>query len=151
MNTQPEHYSLNELIQLQDSGWDVNEKFGIDWTPVGTGAIHTFILINAAFSSATCADFLILSYFVCFLHLRGNWTINYKTKTTLCLFLLFMEDKNILSSLLTAPPPPHPSITSPYWMLQMCQPAQRQLRGLMMFYGNEEKFSYRKMETVRLV
>lgn len=25
MNTQPEHYSLNELIQLQDSGWDVNE------------------------------------------------------------------------------------------------------------------------------
>lgn len=64
MNTQPEHYSLNELIQLQDSGWDVNEKFGIDWTPVGTGAIHTFILINAAFSSATCADFLILSYFV---------------------------------------------------------------------------------------
>lgn len=95
MNTQPEHHSLNELIQLQDSGWDVNEKFGIDWTPVGTGAIHTFILINAAFSSATCADFLILSYFVCFLHLRGNWTINYKTKTTLCLFLLFMEDKNI--------------------------------------------------------
>lgn len=94
VHAQSERYILNELIQLQDSGrgckW--NGKFVIDWTPVGTRVIHTFILINTDFSTELCR-FLMINYFVCLLNLRGSWTMSYKTETTLCLFQLFTEDR----------------------------------------------------------
>lgn len=38
-------------------------------------------------------DLIIEIFCVCVLVLRGSWTTNQKTKTTLCLFLLFMEDR----------------------------------------------------------
>ncbi len=51
-----------------------------------TQVIHLFVLVKTDFSVWILNNF-------CFPNLRGSWTTNCKTKTMLCLFLLFMEDR----------------------------------------------------------
>lgn len=48
------------------------------------GLIHTSLL----------KELFKIWIFLCFSCYRGNWIISCKTRTTWCLFLLFMEDKN---------------------------------------------------------
>lgn len=48
---------------------------------------------TGGFFSSDLQRCLNIECFVCFLNLRGSWITNYKTKTTWCLFLPFMEDK----------------------------------------------------------
>lgn len=156
MHTQSERFNLNPLIQLQDSRQDVNEMkslslIGLQWEHRRDAHICIGKDRDFSFDLWRCLN---IEYFLCFLNLRGSWTTSYKTKTTSCLFLLFMEDrkwsegyKHLCNSLflhilctLHSFPPPHLNNTSPHWTLWMCQPAPWHRRWLMLVRRNGWKF-----------
>lgn len=157
MHTQSKRFNLNPLIQLHDSAQDVDEMKS--WSLIGSqrehrSSIHICVGKHWYFSFVLhiCLD---IEYFVCFPNLRDSWITNCKTKTTLCLFLLFTEDRNwkqirypweLCNGLFSTSSntihsfPPHPNNTSPLWMMWVRQPAPRSLRWLMLVPRREWKF-----------
>lgn len=67
----------------------------------------------------------LFEYSACFLTLRGSWTTNWRTRTTLCLFLHFMEGRTAFSAhpLHSPPPTPHssPNISTTHHLTGRCR------------------------------
>lgn len=94
MHTRSKRFNLNPLIQLQDATQDENEMKGLSLIgPQREHGSNTHIWISKdVYFSFDLERGLNIDRVVCFANLRGSWTTNYKTKTTLCLFLLFTGD-----------------------------------------------------------
>lgn len=96
MHTQSERFNLNPLIQSQHATQDVNEIKSLSLIgPQWAHRSNTHVCISK--------QIFLFEYSACFLTLRGSWTTNWRTRTTLCLFLHFMEGR-------TASPPPPPTL-----------------------------------------
>lgn len=52
---------------------------------------------------------------------RGSWTTNCRTRTTLCLFLLFMEGRSLYPHILTSSRPPPPSTSTTRHLAGRCR------------------------------